>query len=160
MQIQCPSPFFLGLVHDFRHSNVSYSPSLYDEVVGELPSCFLNLLLKSSLFVFQSHKTFHVEDATRTQHNSTGKVAFHHSIFCQGVSWFISFANEVTNFYVFTIYHLPVSLHSLYFNTGHLHWHSNFFAIYFVYFNKALPFFVTLPTPFLITILLTQQVIG
>jgi len=28
-----------------------------------------------------------------------------------------------------------------------------------VYFNKALPFFVTLPTPFLITFLLTQQVI-
>jgi len=26
-----------------------------------------------------------------------------------------------------------------------------------VYFNKALPFFVTLPTPFLITFLLTQQ---
>jgi len=29
---------------------------------------------------------------------SGGKVAFHHSIFCQGVSSFISFANEVTNF--------------------------------------------------------------
>jgi len=30
--------------------------------------------------------------------NSTGKVAFHHSIFCQGVSSFISFGNEVPNF--------------------------------------------------------------
>jgi len=30
--------------------------------------------------------------------NSTGKVAFHHSIFCQGVLSFISFANEVTHF--------------------------------------------------------------
>jgi len=30
--------------------------------------------------------------------NSTGKVAFHHSIICQGVSSFKSFANEVTNF--------------------------------------------------------------
>jgi len=59
----------------------------------------------------------------------------------------------------FTIYHLPVSLHSFYFNTGRLHWHSNLFATYFVYFNKALPFFVTLPTPFLITFLLTRQVI-
>ena len=67
--IQCPSSFFLGLVHDFRHSNVSSLPSLFNEVVGELPSCFLNLLLKSFLFVFQSHKTFHVEDATRTQHS-------------------------------------------------------------------------------------------
>jgi len=32
----------------------------------------------------------------------------------------------------FTIYHLPVSLLSFYFNTGHLHWHSNLFATYFV----------------------------
>ena len=47
LQIQCPSSFFLGLVHDFRHSNVSSLPSLSNEVVGELPSCFLNLLLKS-----------------------------------------------------------------------------------------------------------------
>jgi len=30
--------------------------------------------------------------------NSTGKVAFHHSIFYQGVSSFKSLANEVTNF--------------------------------------------------------------
>jgi len=30
--------------------------------------------------------------------NSTEKVAFHHSIFCQGVLSFISFANEITNF--------------------------------------------------------------
>jgi len=29
--------------------------------------------------------------------NSTGKVAFHHWIFCQGVSSFKSLANEVTN---------------------------------------------------------------
>jgi len=47
LQIQCPSSFFLGLVHDFRHSDVSSLPSLFNEVVGELPSCFLNLLLKS-----------------------------------------------------------------------------------------------------------------
>jgi len=54
--------------------------------------------------------------------NSTGKVAFHHSIFCQGVSSLTSFANEMTNFLsFFTIYHLPVSLHSFYFTTGHLH---------------------------------------
>jgi len=37
----------LGFVHYFRHSNVSSLPSLFNEVVGELPSCFLNLLLKS-----------------------------------------------------------------------------------------------------------------
>jgi len=30
--------------------------------------------------------------------NSTGKIAFHDSVFCQGVSSFISFANEVQNF--------------------------------------------------------------
>jgi len=35
----------------------------------------------------------------------------------------------------FTIYHLPVSQHSFYFNTGYLYWHSNFFATYFVYFG-------------------------
>jgi len=34
--------------------------------------------------------------------NSTGKVAFHHSIICQGVSSFISFVNEVTNFQSFS----------------------------------------------------------
>jgi len=32
---------------DFRHSNVSSLPSLFNEVDGELPSCFLNLLFKS-----------------------------------------------------------------------------------------------------------------
>jgi len=44
--------------------------------------------------------------------------------FCQGVSSFISLANEVTNFQsFFTIYHsgIPVTLDSFYFNTGHLH---------------------------------------
>jgi len=34
LQIQCPSSFFLGLVHDFRHSNVSSLPSLFNEVLG------------------------------------------------------------------------------------------------------------------------------
>jgi len=53
--------------------------------------------------------------------------------FCQGISSFISFANEKKKtFEVFSIYHLPVSLHSFYINTGHLHWHSNLFATYFV----------------------------
>jgi len=49
------------------------------------------------------------------------KVAFHHSIFCQGISSFVSFANEVTHLKFFTIHHLTVSLYSYYFNTGHLH---------------------------------------
>jgi len=49
---------------------------------------------------------------------------------------FIPFANEVTKLLkFFTIYNLPVSLHYFYFNTGHLHWHSNSFATYFVYFD-------------------------
>ena len=39
----------LGFSYDFRHSNVSSLPSLFKEVVGELPSCFLNLFLKSFL---------------------------------------------------------------------------------------------------------------
>jgi len=38
---------FRRSVHDFRHSNVSSLPSLFNEVVGELSSCFLNLFLKS-----------------------------------------------------------------------------------------------------------------
>ena len=68
MQIQCPSSFFLSSVHDFRHSNASSLPSLFNEIVGELSSCFRNLFFWSlSLFVFRSHKTLHVEDATRTQ---------------------------------------------------------------------------------------------
>jgi len=37
--------FFLNLFRDFRHSNVSSLHSLFNRVVGELPSCFLNLLL-------------------------------------------------------------------------------------------------------------------
>jgi len=60
----------------------------------------------------------------------------------------------------FTICHLPVSLHSFYFNTEHLHLHSNVIATYScILANKVLPFFVTLPTPFLITFLLTRQVL-
>jgi len=74
---------------------------------------------------------------TQQSGNCTGKVAFHHSIFCQGVSSFKSLANEETNFNFFAIYHLGLrlSLHSFYFNTGHLHWNSNFFTTYFVYFG-------------------------
>jgi len=48
------------------HSNSFFLPLLFNEVIGELPSCFMNLLLKS-LFVFQSHKTFHIEEPRRTQ---------------------------------------------------------------------------------------------
>jgi len=48
----------------------SYQSLLFSETVDKLLSRFLDLHLKSSLhlkFVFQSHETFHVEDATRTQ---------------------------------------------------------------------------------------------
>jgi len=53
LQIQCPSSFFLSSVHDFRHSNVSSLPSLFNEIVGELSSCFRNSFLKS-FFVYIS----------------------------------------------------------------------------------------------------------
>jgi len=67
---------------------------------------------------------------------STRKVAFHHSNFCQGVSSFESFANEVTHFWSFLLSTTYLfSLDSIHFNTGHLHWHSNFFATCFVYFG-------------------------
>ena len=49
------------------HSNSFFLPLLFNEVIGELPSGFMHWLLKS-LFVFQSHKTFHVEEPRRTQH--------------------------------------------------------------------------------------------
>ena len=42
-------------------------------------------------------------------------------------------SNKLVKF--FTIYHLSVSLHSFYFDAGHLHWHSNLFATYFVYYG-------------------------
>jgi len=55
------------------------------------------------------------------------------------------------------MFHLPVSLYYFYFNTGHRH----IFRVLSILANKAklCHFFVTLPTPFLITFLLTQQVI-
>jgi len=52
------------------------------------------------LFIFKRCRRVYTAPATLVKTaqwsgNSTGKVAFHHSIFCQGVSSFISFANEV-----------------------------------------------------------------
>jgi len=93
--------------------------------------------------------------------NSIGKVAFHHSIFCQGVLSFISFANEATNFesvllyttYLFHYIHFILTLGictDTQISSPHI---SCILA------NKALPFFVTLPTPFLITFLLTRLAI-
>jgi len=55
------------------HSNSFFLPLFFNEVIGELPSFFMNLLLKSSLFVFQSHKMFHVEEPRRTQYNLAGR---------------------------------------------------------------------------------------
>jgi len=93
--------------------------------------------------------------------NSAGKVAFHHSIFCQGVSSFISFANEITNFLSFLLsttylFHYILFILTLGICTDTQIYSSHISCILA---NKALPFFVTLPAPFLITFLLTRQII-
>jgi len=88
--------------------------------------------------------------------SSTGKVAFNHWIFCQGVSSFTSFANEITNFksfllsttclfhYIFFILILGICTDT---------------QIYSPHISCILANNFVLPTPFLITFLLTRQVI-
>jgi len=93
--------------------------------------------------------------------NSTGKVAFHHSIFCQGLSSFISFANEITNFQSFLLSTTYLFHYILFISTVDICTDTQISSphISCILANKALPFFVTLPTPFQITFLLTRQVI-
>jgi len=50
---------------------LSFCLCYLNEVIGELPSCFMNLLLKS--FFVQSHKTFHVEKPRRNQQMVTSR---------------------------------------------------------------------------------------
>jgi len=81
--------------------------------------------------------------------------------FAQGVSSFISFANEVTNFYSFLLSTTYLFHYILFILTLGICTDTQISLphISCILGNKALPFFVTLPTPFQITFLLTRQVI-
>ena len=130
----------------------------------EVGLCYLRKWRRgeSLLFIFETSTVDVGECIQPQQHCPTGNVAFHYSIFCQGVSSFISFANNVTNFLSFLLA-VPLTCFITFFLFQHwasaltLKFIRHMFRVFWL--TKFCHFFITLPTPFLLTFLFTRQVI-